>query len=143
MSSEPDETFRVFAQTGAEEPEAMGHGDVSTGGRPRDAIDKPSPDEISDSLTGWDELAIASAFGHSIEWMTKNDHELLVMRALAAVMIARDTGSKIAEVSSKVMGMTQAEIEAMFSKPVEEFDPGNPDSEPGKGDSWPGNTPTT
>lgn len=122
---------------------AMDHGEVSTGGLARGAIDKPTADEVSDSLSGWEELAIAAAFNHTLEWMQKNDHELLIMRALAAVMIARDTDAKVGAVANKVMGMTQGEVVAMFSEPVEDADESDPDSESGKGDRWTGSGQTT
>jgi len=107
-------------------------------------VDKPTPNEVSDSLTGWEEMAVAEAFGHSIEWMQKNDHELLIIRALAAVLRSREqAGTKVGNHWRDVMALPQTEVQGMFAEEPDEAQPDDPDSEGGKGASSNGHAPVS
>jgi hypothetical protein len=101
---------------------------------------KPTFDEAIESLTGWDEIAIEKATGHTIESMTdeKTMRALQLSRAVAAVLLGRDKGMPHGEAYREVMGWPQAQVQAMFAEPPkQDVIPDEPDSESGKGGSSP------
>jgi len=99
--------------------------------------------EMIGSLTGFDEIAIEKATGHTIEWMSGHDHEIQLMRAVAAVQLARaEAGPKYADAYRQAMGMKQSEVLSYFAPEPEDAMPDDPDSEVGKGNSPHVNEPT-
>lgn len=113
---------------------------------PGDLRGKLTPEEVVDSLTGFDEIAIEKATGgRTLEWLTKNDHEIQMLRALGAVVVARSDGVKIEQAYHETVNpMPQSEVKGLFA-PDEDDDvmPDEPDSESGKDASLPESEPTT
>jgi hypothetical protein len=87
-----------------------------------------TPNEVMDSLTGFDEIAIEQAFGKNIDVMSKNPS--LQVRALAAVQHHRASpDGKFKDAYTHVMNLTQVDVMALFDDDAEA---GLEDSEVGK-----------
>lgn len=84
--------------------------------------------DFLDTLTGFDELAIAKAFGKPLEELTGPS---MGGRALVFVLKRRDGGMKDAEAHKYAMGLAMKAIDEHFlPNPDDEL----PGSEAGKGD---------
>jgi len=94
---------------------------------------KPTVNEVIDSLTGYEELAIEKAFGDEFYDLSLVKR----MRALAFVLAKRG-GKNDADAKKAVMAMSQAQVTEAFSD--EDDDEGDDDlgiepaTEAGKGD---------
>lgn len=84
-------------------------------------------EELAESLTGYDEIAIAKAFGEDIYEMAPAKS----MRALAFVAVRR-TGGTDAEAKDAVMGMSIKDVKESFADAEDEVMPDEPSSESGK-----------
>lgn len=114
------------------------------------SIKAGTTNEVANSLTGWEELAIKRAFGLSVGVMANPEDErgdqLLMIRALGAVVLARrgqpdadpegpgesirnplEPGSFV-KLYHQVMGMQEIEVEALFDKDDEPSDEGKGES---------------
>jgi hypothetical protein len=101
--------------------------------------------EVVDTLTGWEEIAIEQSTGKTLEMMQNPEHpnNVLLLRCLAAVLKWReavadgDLAAKFHASYHQVMGMTQSDVNGVFSDESEDGDilEGEPDSEAGKDDS--------
>jgi hypothetical protein len=110
---------------------------------------KRDPEEVVNSLTGWDEIAIEQASGKTLEQMQEK-HQILMVRCLAAILEWRekleagDAAAKYATVYREVMDRPQHQVTEMFDMDqAEDVMPDEPDSETGKDDSEPGPAPMT
>lgn len=92
-------------------------------------------DEMFESLNGFDEIAIANAFGAEVTELAEK-RPIGFVRALVFVDLRRK-GSKDAEARSKALTMTVKEIETYFPEDEEEPMPDDPITESGKDDSQP------
>lgn len=86
--------------------------------------------EMLDSLTGYEELAIQSGFDADINTLI-NTHATFAVRACIAVDLARQ-GSTAAEAKKAAMSLTLTEVNAYFREDVEEPFPEEPVTESGK-----------
>lgn len=106
------------------------------------ADEKPTVEELMDSLTGWEELAIEESSDRSIADMAQN-HQTVLTRAAAAVIVwraqrAENPRAKFGPVLKDMMGRRGAEISAHFRRAEEDEGDGfGGDGEAGKdsGDS--------
>jgi hypothetical protein len=89
--------------------------------------------EVSTSLTGFDELAIAKAFGADITAFS--ERPVMFLRALMFV-VERRGGAKDAEAYRTVMEATAGQVDAYFPDETPDLDPEDPDTDQGK-DSTP------
>lgn len=101
--------------------------------------------EVIDSLTGFEELAIEKATGAAVEIWSDQGRDLVLTRALAAVINARETydgkdkpatpaliNSTINAEYQKIQAMPQRDVAKIFEDdPVEVFED-EPVTEPGK-----------
>ena len=99
---------------------------------------KPTVNEVIDSLTGYEELAIEKAFGDEFYDLSLVKR----MRALAFVLEKRG-GKNDADAKKAIMTMSQARVTEAFSDEDDEGDEGDeelgiePVTEAGKGDDEP------
>jgi hypothetical protein len=93
---------------------------------------KVPADELFESITGFDEIAISKAFGLEIHQV--QEKPFMFMRALVFVN-ERRRGANDLTAHSTAMNMTMAALTDYFAEPEEELDPNDPDTESGKGDS--------
>lgn len=93
-----------------------------------------SADELFESLTGFDEIAIAKAFG--VELFALQEKPFLFMRAMVFILRRRE-GAKDPEAHHAAMAMTLGELTELFPEPEAELDPDAPETESGKDDSAP------
>lgn len=102
-------------------------------------VGKPTLQEIMDSLTGWDELAIEKTTGYMIEKMAdeKNPRALQLTRAVGAVVVAREKNMTYADAYREVMSWPQFRVQDLYAPEPDEVMPDDPDSVEGKGDSPP------
>ena len=112
---------------------------------------KLTAQEVTESLTGWDEIAIEDAFGRTLEEMADEEghRQIMLMRALGAVVVARsknlEAGSfpkAFKDAYREVMGMRQSQVTGLFAEEPDDVMPDEPDSESGKDDSVPMSEPT-
>lgn len=92
-------------------------------------------EEAFQSLTGFDEIAVARSFGEEITSMADKRPTMFV-RALVFVSLRRQ-GSSDADAKQAALDMTLGAVNAFFTEAPEDFDPEEPDSEPGKDSSPP------
>lgn len=91
-------------------------------------------EELFESLTGFDEIAITKAF--KVELFDLQEKPFLFMRAMAFILRRRE-GAKDAEAYQAAMEMTLGELTALFPEPEPELDPDDPETESGKDGSTP------
>lgn len=84
------------------------------------------------SLNGYDEIAIAKAFG--CDFTELKDRPVMFLRALMFVM-ERRAEAKDAEAFKTAMSATATEVNAYFPDETPDLDPEDPDTESGKGDA--------
>jgi hypothetical protein len=87
-------------------------------------------DEIVDSLTGHDELAIHAAFGKDITDLAQL-HKTLFIRAAIAVHRSREAGESMRAAHKFAMDMRMGDVTDYFSAD-EDAIPAEPDTESGK-----------
>lgn len=91
-------------------------------------------EEMGESLTGFDEIAIETHFGKQVNDLLTNSPTMGI-RALIFVHKTRD-GSSPTEAKAAAMSLTLKDVMAFFDvSGAEDFDPNSPDSESGKDDS--------
>lgn len=92
-------------------------------------------DEMIESLTGFDEIAIAKHFG--AEWTElTNTKPSTFNRSLVFVHLTRE-GRSAAAAKDEVMNMNLRAVKDYFAPDVDEVVPDSPDSESGKEGSQP------
>lgn len=96
---------------------------------------RQSMTEVTESLTGFDEIAIEQAFGAGIGDLLENK-ATTAARALLFVLRRRD-GLKDGEARKVVMEMRLGDVQDYFDTGDEHEDEDSPVSEPGKGDGSP------
>ena len=107
----------------------------------RPSGDRPTADEIGDSLTGWEEIAITKACGQPLATIGEVD-PVMTVRLLVAVAEARRRAVPYPEAYRAAMDMTQREVLEYFPSDVDaEMMPEDPVTEPGKDGTRPGGTP--
>lgn len=79
---------------------------------------KPTPQEASESLTGFDEIAIKQKFGSPLKQLGDEDPTQF-LRALVFVLRRRD-GKADAEAFHLAQSMTLADVSAEFTNPTVE-----------------------
>lgn len=91
-------------------------------------------DEVIDSLNGFDELAIQSAAGVSLDALLEKAR-LHAVRTVVAIHIMRtsEPRMKYAAAYRQAMEMSMKAVQEYFAEPPRDPDPSNPDSEVGKG----------
>lgn len=89
-------------------------------------------DEIIDSLTGHDEVAIQAAFGHDITELAQS-HRTLFLRAAIAIHDSRETTDSVRVTYKRAMDMRMGDVSEYFSD-AQDAIPDEPDSESGKDD---------
>lgn len=98
-------------------------------------------EEMTESLTGFDELAIAKHFG--MEWMALGEAKpTSLSRALVFVHLRRE-GKKDGDAYQGAMSMTLREASEYFADAEDDVDPDDPTSESGKDSSGPSEQPTS
>jgi hypothetical protein len=103
------------------------------------ATDKTA-EEVMQSLTGFDEIAIAQRFGAKVLKIAKED-ETSFLRSLVFIEKRRE-GLKDGDAWQAVMEMPLAEVQEYFPDD-DEFDPDEPDTASGKGSMTPATALTT
>lgn len=89
--------------------------------------------EMTDSLTGFDELAIKGAFKVTLKDV--NTDPVLLLRALVFVDKRRREGLNDKQAYQAAMEMRLGDVQVYFApEPEPEFDPDEPETEAGKGD---------
>lgn len=89
--------------------------------------------EMFESLTGYEEIAIAKAFGTRVLELAETD-KMSLGRSLAFVHYKR-SGQKDSEAKQSAMGMTIREVQDYFADEPDDLDPDDPDTDTGKGSS--------
>lgn len=89
-------------------------------------------EEMFESLTGFDEMAISKHFGD--EWQDLAQRKpVQFLRALAFIQYKRTgPGQNDRQARDQAMGLTVRQAQEFFEPDAEDFDPDNPDSESGK-----------
>lgn len=96
---------------------------------------KITVDEMTDSLTGFEEVAIAKHF--EADWMQLMEtRPTMLLRALVFTQLARGE-VKAAEAKAEAMGMPLSEVNDFFATDEDEPMPEDPVTESGKDDSQP------
>jgi hypothetical protein len=88
-------------------------------------------DEITDSLTGHDELNVHTAFGADVADLVQT-RKTIFMRAMIAVHYNREGGDAFPLAYRKAMDLTMKDVIGFFSEQADDFDPDQPDSDAGK-----------
>lgn len=96
-------------------------------------------DQLFESLTGFEEIAISERFGVSIAKLAEHN-ETVFMRALVFTDMVRG-GMKLGDARNMVMGMRLADVKEWCLDEAPDVMPDDPDSPAGKDDSRPGSTP--
>ncbi|MGH3499956.1 MAG: hypothetical protein ACRDQA_03490 [Nocardioidaceae bacterium] len=98
-------------------------------------------EEMFLSLNGFDEIAIAKAFGQDISaWIDDEAPErqrpFTFVRALIFVHIRRTSDPRVkdADAYRAAMSLSQEQLQAYFADDPGELDPDDPDTDQGKGD---------
>lgn len=89
--------------------------------------------EISESLTGYDEIAIESNFGLNV-YGGDEGKSMVLMRAMAFVHFLRE-GMKNSEAKNAAMSLTAKQVSEFFAEEPDEVMPDQPVTEPGKDSS--------
>lgn len=95
--------------------------------------------EFFESLTGFDEIAIAKAFGRNVVTLSSED-QMGFARSLVFVAQRRG-GMNDRDAYQAAMGMTLKEVNAYFAEEEDEAVPDDPSTESGKGERLPGTQP--
>lgn len=90
-------------------------------------------DEIIDSLTGHDELAIYAAFGKDITELA-SAHRTLLLRAAVTIHDSRESGDSIRVAYKRAMDMRMGAVVAYFADADADTVEDEPESESGKDD---------
>jgi hypothetical protein len=77
-----------------------------------------SAEEVFDSLTGFDEIAISQHFGRTVSELGEKDQSMFG-RALVFVLKRRD-GASDDEARNAALGLTMKEFTAFFAEPSED-----------------------
>ena len=91
-------------------------------------------EEVTESVTGFDELAIEKHFDGFDIYTNGEDKPVRMLRALVFVHLRHTTEGKDADAAKTANSMTVAEVQAYFEED-NEANPSDPDTESGKGDS--------
>lgn len=94
---------------------------------------KMTADEVVDSLTGFDEIAIRNAFGMDI-LKSGEDQPATMLRSLAFVLNRRE-GMTDSDAKNAALSMTLGEVNALFEEDEDEAVPDDPSTPLGKDDS--------
>jgi hypothetical protein len=94
-----------------------------------------TPDEMFESLTGFDEIAISKHFDADVSVL--RDRPFTFMRALVFID-QRRTGLSDPEAKEAALGLTLREVDDYFAEDQDEPNPEDPITPEGKGDSPPG-----
>lgn len=89
-------------------------------------------EDFAGTLTGWDEIAIAKAFGQ--DFLALKDKGTTLVRALVFVDFKRQ-GQKHEEAYASAMDQPMASLENYFAEEEPELDPDDPETDQGKDDS--------
>ncbi|KAA1424310.1 hypothetical protein [Nocardioides antri] len=92
-------------------------------------------DEVIETLTGFEEIAIEKQFGNNWQDLA-GDAQTMFLRALVFVLLRRD-GKNDLEAKQEVMEMTLRECKDRFLDDEEEPNPDEPVTESGKDDTQP------
>lgn len=91
--------------------------------------EKPTPGEVMDTLTGYDEIAIEKAFGADIETLINAGKGLTYLRALVFAQELHD-GAKHEEAKRTALSLPSKDLADRFLEPEDDDD--LPGSETGK-----------
>lgn len=104
--------------------------------------------EVIESLTGFEEMAIEAATGQGIEYWTETGRRLVVTRVMAAIIEARKVAgdkrpseSQVKAAYHVVQGKTQNELAELFEDPEDEPFEDEPVTDQGKDGSQSGSEP--
>ncbi|MFB6726794.1 hypothetical protein ACFCV3_41885 [Kribbella sp. NPDC056345] len=90
-------------------------------------------DEVIDSLTGHDELALHAAFGKDITELAQV-HRTLFLRAAVTIHSSRETGDSIRAAYKRAMDMPMSAVADYFTAEDADVIADEPDSDSGKDD---------
>lgn len=93
-------------------------------------------EEVTESLTGWDEIAVAKHFDGFDLYMSGEAKPMLLLRALAFVHLRRAEAGTDAAAHKAAMDLTVADLYDYFEQD-DEANPEDPDTDSGKDDSTP------
>lgn len=102
---------------------------------------KLTAEEVIDSLTGFDEIAIAKAWG--AEWSDLAETKPSTFNRSLVFTLFRRAGKTDAEAKAAALELTLKEVTEAFADDEDEVMPEEPETESGKGDSGPTERPTT
>lgn len=91
-------------------------------------------EEMFESLTGFEEVAISSQFGHEIGYLA-SERPTMFLRALVAAHLARE-GKNAKDAKAEAMGMSIKTCSDYFADD-DEPNPEEPVTESGKGEGLP------
>lgn len=97
------------------------------------AVDqRPTIEETTDSLTGYDEIAIAKHFGDGKPWTDLAESDpLMFARSLIFVVFSREDGVKVADAKDRAMKLRVKDVQEFFADD-DEVTPDEPQTEAGK-----------
>lgn len=99
-----------------------------------DTISKPSAEEVMESLTGFDEIAIAQSFGLQVLKLA-DEQPTMLTRALVFILLRRDEGLRDPDAKQRVMEMSLKQVQAQLVDDEDEVLEGDvPVTPAGKGD---------
>ncbi|MFT4010867.1 MAG: hypothetical protein QM655_12595 [Nocardioidaceae bacterium] len=101
-------------------------------------VSEDSAADVINSFTGFDEIAVARAFGQDISEMPP-----MRMHRAALFVLARRSGAKDGEAYKTAMGMTAAGVSDYFPRPESDLDPFAEDQPGLDSDAGKGDTPST
>lgn len=111
--------------------------DIDTSTQTSTQASAPEPkltgDEVFDSITGFEEFAIAKAFKRTLGDLAQTD-PLQLNRALVFTLLRRGGGLNETEAYKQAQGMGTKQVRDYFAEATDQ-DPAVPESESGKGDS--------
>ena len=92
---------------------------------------RPTTEDVMDSLTGFDEIAIEKNFGKEILVLAEH-HQTKFMRALVFVLKRRE-GLDDVSARTAALELSLADTKETFADPEPEIDEDDPDTDQGKG----------
>lgn len=97
-----------------------------------EVTDRPSPEEMFDSLNGFEEIAITTTYGHPVAWLAKND-ETQFLRAL--IMIHHKRTARVGDGAARAyaQNLPLGEVRSYFPNSTEDVTPEAPETAEGKG----------
>lgn len=116
-------------QLGGFEPPAPGDKPLTLASEAPAAPKLPTTDEVLESLTGYDELAIEKAFGTDVESLMRSGKGLTYLRSLVFAQELHG-GAKHDEAKKRALSLSVKELNARFSEPDDDDD--LPGSDTGK-----------